>query len=134
MILDDALRLTGALMALAFIQQSLEHLDPGARRQERWLFIPRLILSAALFLALVFAPDNWFLPQVLTLALVINHLLILPFFNGPYNGGADRMSLLVLIMVTLAYHLPTGIIRKWPLAIWGCNWCCPISSPVGSRW
>jgi hypothetical protein len=29
MILDDALRLTGALMALAFIQQSLEHLDPG---------------------------------------------------------------------------------------------------------
>lgn len=106
MILDDALRLTGVLMALAFIQQSLEHLDPAARRQERWLFIPRLILSAGLFLALVFAPDNRFLPQVLTLALVINHLLILPFFNGPYNGGADRMSLLVLIMVTLAYHLP----------------------------
>ena len=99
-----ALNLTAGLMALAFIQQSLEHLRPAARRQERLLFVPRLILSALLLTAsfgVIPIP-----PGLLLGALVVNHLLILPFFNGPYNGGADRMSLLILVCLTGAYILP----------------------------
>ncbi len=106
MTLAGALNLTAAMMALAFIQQSLEHLRPTARRYERLLFAPRLILSLLLLATTMGAPVPGLYPWWLTLALVANHLLILPFFNGPYNGGADRMSLLVLLCVTGAYNLP----------------------------
>jgi hypothetical protein len=103
MTLDGAVQLSSAMMALAFIQQSLEHLRPAARLRERLLFLPRLILSALLLAASVGAPSLLLWPLV---ALVANHLLILPFFNGPYNGGADRMSLLILICLTGATILP----------------------------
>ena len=103
MTFDGAVQLTSAMMALAFIQQSLEHLHPAARLRERLLFAPRLILSALLLAASVGAP--WLAPFLLV-ALVVNHLFILPFFNGPYNGGADRMSLLILLCLTGATTLP----------------------------
>lgn len=103
MTLDGAVTLSCAMMALAFVQQSLEHLRPAVRRQERMLFAPRLALSLALLAASIAAPS--FIP-VLLLALVANHLFILPFFNGPYNGGADRMSLLILVCLTGATSLP----------------------------
>ncbi|HEX7872894.1 MAG TPA: HTTM domain-containing protein [Sphingobium sp.] len=106
MTLDSAMRITAAMMALAFIQQSLEHLHPAARLQERLLFVPRLILSLLLLAASVGMPLSALHPSYLLLALVINHLVILPFFNGPYNGGADRMSLLILLCLTGAYTLP----------------------------
>jgi hypothetical protein len=70
-------------------------------------------------------------PQLLTVALVANHLAILPFFNGPYNGGADRMSLLILICLCATYNAPTPAMRELALAIWGCNWCSPTSSRAG---
>ena len=105
MTFDVAIRLSAALMALAFIQQSLEHLRPAARRHERLLFAPRLILSGLLLVATI-APSPWLPPSWLLLALVANHLFILPFFNGPYNGGADKMSLLILLCLTGAYALP----------------------------
>lgn len=108
--LDGAMHLTSAMMALAFIQQSLEHLRPAVRLQERLLFAPRLILSVLLLAASVRAQSLGLDPSILTLALVANHLLILPFFNGPYNGGADRMSLLILLCLTCAYNLPE---RHW---------------------
>jgi hypothetical protein len=95
------------MLALAFIQQSLEHLRPGVRAAERRLFLPRLILSVLLLITSLGISLPWLSPSVLTLALVINHLLILPFFNGPYNGGADRMSLLVLLCLAGTYMLPT---------------------------
>lgn len=104
MTLDTAVNLTAAMLALAFLQQSLEHLGPATRRQERLLFAPRLILSALLLAASLGVPGLD--PAVLTLALVANHLFILPHFNGPYNGGADRMSLLILLCLTGAFALP----------------------------
>jgi hypothetical protein len=104
MTLQHAANLSCGLMAAAFIQQSLEHLRPAARRAERLLFAPRLALSALLLAAsLGFAP---LAPGWLLLALVANHLAILPFFNGPYNGGADRMSLLILLCLCATYALP----------------------------
>lgn len=102
---DAALRLTSAMMALAFVQQSLEHLRPAARLHERLLFAPRLLLSL-LLLAGIAASAPPFVPGLLILALVANHLAILPFFNGPYNGGADRMSLLILASLACAWNLP----------------------------
>ena len=73
MTLDLTIRLTAALMAAAFVQQSAEHLRPAACAAERRLFAPRLLLSLALLAtAAVGAP-----PPILLLALVANHLLIL---------------------------------------------------------
>jgi hypothetical protein len=105
MTLDNALRLTSAMMALAFIQQSLEHLRPAARLWERLLFAPRLILSLLLLAGSVGAPSLGLHPPLVTIALVVNQLFILPLFDGPYNGGADRMSLLILFCLTCAYNL-----------------------------
>ncbi len=104
--LDAAMHLTAGMMALAFIQQSAEHLRPAARRSERLLFVPRTILSLLLLAAAVGAPLFGLGLPLLTLALVANHLVILPFFNGPYNGGADRMSLLILVILAAAANLP----------------------------
>ena len=106
MMLEPAVRLTTGMMALAFTQQSLEHLRPAARLHERLLFAPRLCLALLLLASSLGYQPLGLGPQVLTLALVVNHLAILPFFNGPYNGGSDRMSLLILLCLTLTYNLP----------------------------
>lgn len=112
-----ALTLTTAMMAAAFIQQSLEHLSPAARPPERRLFALRLLLSVLLFAGSIgiAGPD----PRLLTVALVALHLLILPFFNGPYNGGADRMSLLLLLCVTAAWIAPAARWRDLALGYLG---------------
>ena len=96
MSLAFAIRLTEILLALAFLQQSLEHL--GARRDERRLYLPRLV--ACLPLLFGFAAP-W-----ACLALFVIGILILRRFHGPYNGGADRMGLLILCCLTLALFLP----------------------------
>jgi hypothetical protein len=97
---DHALRLTEALLALALIQQSLEHLR--AFRHERLLFGLRIILC---LLVLVDVASPW--PLV---ALAGLSLLILQRFQGPYNGGSDRLGLLALWCVTLARVLP---VEQW---------------------
>jgi len=98
--LDSAIRMTEVLVALAFIQQSLEHLRGG--RDERRLYLPRLL--ACLPLLLGFAAP-W-----ACLALLAIGVMILRRFHGPYNGGSDRMSLLVLCCLTLALFMP---VERW---------------------
>jgi hypothetical protein len=112
MTLDSAVHLTSAMLALAFVQQSLEHLRPAVRLQEQLLFVPRLILSLLLLAVGLGASLPGLSLSVLTLALVANHLLILPFFNGPYNGGADRMGLLILLCLACATTLPEPAWRE----------------------
>ena len=97
---DLALRATEVLLGLAFLQQSLEHLTGAARV----LFIPRLALSIALILG-VYSP--WAL-----LALCAHSIIILHRYQGPYNGGSDRMGLLILYCLTLSYWLPGGILSE----------------------
>ncbi|MEH6404744.1 MAG: hypothetical protein V7750_15315, partial [Sneathiella sp.] len=97
MSLDFAIRLTEILLGLAFIQQSIEHLS--AARDEQRLFLPRLILSALLIVGI---QTQW-----VSLALVLLGLLILHRFQGPYNGGSDRMSLLILCCLCLVHFMPT---------------------------
>jgi len=97
MSLDFAIRLTEILLGFAFIQQCIEHL--WASRNEKILFFPRFILSVSLVLG--------FETQWTSLALVLLGLLILNRFQGPYNGGSDRMSLLILCCLCLTLFMPT---------------------------
>ena len=106
MSLDDAIRFTEILLALAFLQQSIEHID--APRDERRLFLPRIVLSILLLLG--------FQTPWVCLALVILGLFILKRFQGPYNGGSDRMSLLILVGLCLVYFMPT---LRWQEYVFG---------------
>lgn len=90
--LDLVIRITEILLALAFIQQSAEHMH--AKNGERILFMPRIALSVLLLFG--------FQAPWVCLALIIHALLILKRFQGPYNGGSDRMSLLILFCLCLA--------------------------------
>ena len=98
MSLETAARLTETLLALAFIQQGLEHLR--GFREERMLFTARAGLCVLVILG-VAAP--WPLVGLAGLSLLILHR-----FQGPYNGGSDRMGLLALWCLTLSRLLPTN--------------------------
>lgn len=98
--LENAIRLTEVVMGCAFAQQSIEHFKAAAN--ERWLFILRLLLSLLLI--------GGFQPAWITLLLLLTGLALLHRFQGPYNGGADRMSLLILSCLSLAHLAPA---RYW---------------------
>lgn len=102
MSLDFALRATEVLLALALLQQSAEHIVYS--QGERLLFIPRAALSL-LLLAGIYSP--WVL-----LALSLHSLIILHRFAGPYNGGSDKMGLLVLYCLSAARMLPQGLVQE----------------------
>lgn len=96
MSLDLAIRYTEIMLALAFIQQSLEHLC--APRDEQRLFLPRILLSVLLLAG--------FQTKWVCLGLVIHSLFVLKRFQGPYNGGSDRMGLLTLYCLSLVHLMP----------------------------
>lgn len=102
MILDEAIRFTEILAGFAFAQQSIEHIR--ASWSERLIFLPRLLMAVLLILGFETA---WVTGSMLLLGLVILHR-----FQGPYNGGADRMSLLVLCCLCLTYIAPTVYWRE----------------------
>jgi len=95
--LETAIRLTEILLGFAFIQQSIEHLTVFSN--ERRLFLARLILALLLIIGIQTAWINFLL--------LLLGLAILNVFQGPYNGGADRMSLLILSCLCLAHLAPT---------------------------
>ncbi len=96
MTLDLAMRWTEILLGIALFLPSLEHIRAGGK--ERWLFAARALLCLALI-------SGFYAPYV-TLAMSGLAVLILHRFQGPYNGGSDRMGLLILFCLTLAHWLP----------------------------
>ena len=96
MSLDLAIRLTEILLALAFIQQSIEHLS--ASKNEQLLFLARIILSVLLLTGI---QTQW-----VCILLFINAIFILKQFHGPYNGGSDRMGLLILSSLCIVDFIP----------------------------
>lgn len=118
---DAALRLTELLLGVALLQHSLEHLV--APRDERLLFAPRAVLAALLMLGVT--------PGLTTAALLALGLLILRRFDGPYNGGSDRMSLLTLICLCAAHLLPQ---QPWREAAFGYLAVQLVLSYVISGW
>lgn len=97
MTFETALRATEILLALAFLQQSAEHI---AKANVRMLFLPRGALSGLLLCGIL---TPWAL-----LGLSVHSLLILHRYQGPYNGGSDKMGLLILYCLSLAHWLPPG--------------------------
>lgn len=103
MSLELAIRLTEILLALAFIQQSAEHFY--AQGGERRLFLPRMVLSVLLLAG--------FGAQWVCIGLVIHALFILERFQGPYNGGSDRMGLLVLCCLCFVHFMPSVVWQEY---------------------
>lgn len=104
--MELAIRLTEILLALAFFLQSVEHLRGPT--DERRLFVPRATLSILLMLG--------FHTQWVCAALLVLGLFILRRFQGPYNGGSDRMGLLILCCLSLAHFMPTV---RWQEYVFG---------------
>jgi len=100
MLFEEAVRLTEVMMGFAFVQQSIEHLR--SFRQERILFFIRLILVVLLIIGF---QSSW----VIALLFVLG-LTLLVFYQGAYNGGSDRIGLLVLSCLCLVHFLPA---RHW---------------------
>ena len=106
MTLAAALRASEVLMALAFLQQSLEHL--AGVRHDRAIFLLRTGLAAALLTGV------W--PLAIEGLLIATALAQLVRFHGPYNGGSDRMGLLLLVCLFLARAAPA---QPWREAAMG---------------
>ncbi|MEP5730390.1 MAG: HTTM domain-containing protein [Sulfitobacter sp.] len=102
MTFEFALRATEILLGLAFLQQSLEHSLGG--RDVQFLFFARGVLSIALVGGV---HSHWVL-----LALSVHSVFVLHRFAGPYNGGSDRMGLLILYCLCLAHWLPNGVLSE----------------------
>lgn len=96
--IEVAMRVTEIMLGLAFLQQSLEHFHRP--RDEKLLFLFRILFSALLVAG--------FQSQWMLIILVGLSLLILRRFHGPYNGGSDRMGLLILVCLTLAHIAPNS--------------------------
>ena len=99
MTFETAVRATEILLALAFVQQSLEHLKTST--DIRWLFLLRILACLVLLSGLAS------IPALVALALI--SLVMLHRFQGPYNGGSDRMSLLILWCLLLAQIAPSPL-------------------------
>lgn len=102
MSLVEAVRWSEILLGLAFVQQSLEHLV--APRDERLWHGLRLPLAVALVC-------GWQTGPVLLLLLGVG-LALLARFDGPYNGGCDRMSLLVLSCLSATHFAPSPLLQE----------------------
>ncbi|MGH1467106.1 MAG: HTTM domain-containing protein [Cognatishimia sp.] len=89
------LRLTEVMLALALGQQALEHLSLG---RDRALFAARLLCCLWLL-------TGWQAGAAMAV-LWLSHLVVLHRFNGPYNGGADKMGLLISTCLLAAHFAP----------------------------
>lgn len=111
-----ALRLTEVLVGLALVQQSAEHVFgracPTATGGEptRWraVFALRVLAGVLMVFGL--------LVGVTTVVALATGLALLARHDGPYNGGADRMTLLVLTCLALAQWLPGD---RWAMLAFG---------------
>lgn len=96
--LADTVRITEVMLALAIIQQCAEHLAEKqvAPRAERLIFAPRMLAAIALV--------TGFHSGAALAVLFAIELIMLNQFRGPYNGGASKMTALIVTCLT-AYHL-----------------------------
>jgi hypothetical protein len=100
MTLELAVRIAEVILAFAIIQQSLEFIR--GHNSEKLLAWIQLIL--AIFLMVGFK-SVW-----METGLIFIALLLIKRFQGPYNGGSDTMTLLVLLCLWLSHLAPD---KKW---------------------
>lgn len=92
----DALRWSGSLLGVALAVQCAQHLSLGTR--DARLYTLRLVLAVLFACGLA--------PGITAGLLLSTSLLLFVRFHGPYNGGSDRMGLLLLCGLWLAHVLP----------------------------
>jgi len=92
------------LLSFAIAQQSLEHLARG----DRMIFVPRLILCVVMGLGVGGAWPVWGLWGI--------SLAMLWRYQGPYNGGSDKMTMLILSCLSLAHMAPTPFWQEMALS------------------
>lgn len=92
MTFDAARRWTEVLMAVAFVQQGCEHLA-GPPSDRRWA-IAQIVLAVGIAFGVA--------PLGLEVLLLVVSVAVVQSFGGPYNGGSDRMRLLVLSCVIVS--------------------------------
>jgi len=105
MTLELAVRLCELLLGFALAQQSLEHL--AMPLTDRLLFGARLLVAILLMAgACVMAAEA---------LLLLTSAVILKRCDGPYNGGSDRLAVLMLFCLLLANTLPSTRWRELAL-------------------
>lgn len=102
MTFETCLRLTEILSGSAIFLQSAEFLS--LRGENRNLFLVR----AGLALLLIAGSH----PALASGLLLLIGLFLIIRFAGPYNGGSDRMTLLILMCLFVATAWPNPFIQK----------------------
>lgn len=97
MLLEQAVRYSEIILAFAYAQQSLEYIR--GLQPEKTLGVIRLVLSLLLIMG--------FQPVLIEAGLLIIACVLLYRFQGPYNGGSDCMSILVLLCLFLSHIAPS---------------------------
>lgn len=102
-----ALRWTEVALAVTVLQRAAEHLGRPHDR-DRWLFGAQAALAALLLFGLV--------PAAACAGLWLLLCLQLWRYQGPYNGGADKMVFLVTTCLTVAQLAPTRDVAELAMA------------------
>lgn len=106
--IDLALRLTEILLSFAVLQQSLEHLAHRYRWDDPLIFLARILLCLPLALGIY--------PGLAVWGLWVVALLQLWRYQGPYNGGSDKMTVLILSCLSLYYLAPDRFWQEMALS------------------
>ena len=96
MTLDFAIRCSEIILAWALIIQSVEFIR--YQQDMRGLHLARLVLSILLLFGIE--------PLIVETFLLLISLRLVLRFQGPYNGGSDSMTLLVLLCLWLSHLAP----------------------------
>lgn len=94
MSLEIAIRVIELALALAVLQRGAEHVSGP----ERWVFLPQMGLALLLVANVFSGLTIW--------ALWVCFVVQLHRYQGPYNGGADKMALLIVTCLGLAHLAP----------------------------
>ncbi len=100
MTLELAVRLAEIILGFAIFQQSLEFIR--GLQPEKTLGLIRVGLAILLMLGLQ--------PLLVEAALLVTAIILIRRFQGPYNGGSDTMTVLVLLCLWLSHVAPS---RYW---------------------
>lgn len=100
MTLELAVRLAEIILGFAIFQQSIEFMR--GQQTEKTLGFIRAVLAILLMLGLQ--------PLLVESALLVTAIMLIQRFQGPYNGGSDTMTVLVLLCFWLSHLAPS---RYW---------------------
>lgn len=102
MTFEAARRATELLLAVAVLQQAAEHLV-GPRRDRRW-FTAQAALAVLVLAGVA--------PVVVEGVLLLVSVATIRHFDGPYNGGSDRMRLLAIACLWASHLAPHHVWQR----------------------